>query len=208
MDLVLRVLALVLGGVIVYSTLLSAIRTFVLPRSENVFLTRLVFQTIFKVFSLGLRWKRTYPQQDRLMAFFSPIALLLLPIVWLTLITVGYTGVYWALGGETLYDAFLLSGSSLLTLGFAPVDNLIQMLLAFSEATLGLIMVALLIAYLPTMYSAFTEREVAVSMLEVRAGDPPTALELIRRMHRIRGLQYLTEEWIKWELIFRQAKSL
>jgi hypothetical protein len=73
-------------------------------------------------------------------AFFSP---LLLPIVWLTLITVGYTGIYGALGGETLYDAFLLSGSSLLTLGFAPVDNLIQMLLAFSEATIGLIMVPL-----------------------------------------------------------------
>jgi hypothetical protein len=63
-------------------------------------------------------------------------------------------------------------------------------------------MIALLIAYLPTMYSAFAEREAAVSMLEVRAGDPPTAFELIRRMHRIRGLQYLTEEWVKWERWF------
>jgi hypothetical protein len=136
------------------------------------------------------------------MAFFSPTALLLLPIVWLTLITVGYTGIYWALGGESFYDAFLLSGSSLLTLGFAPVDNLTQMLLTFSEATIGLIMIALLIAYLPTMYSAFAEREAAVSMLEVRAGDPPIAFELIRRMHRIKGLQYLTEEWVKWERWF------
>jgi hypothetical protein len=109
---------------------------------------------------------------------------------------------FWAAGVRPLYDAFLLSGSSLLTLGFAPVNNLFQMLLAFSEATLGLILVALLIAYLPTMFTAFTEREAAVSMLEIRAGDPPNPAEMIIRMHRIKGLQYLTEEWIKWERWF------
>ncbi len=199
MDIFFRVVVFLAGLAIVGSTLLSAVRTFVLPRSENVFLTRLVFQTIFQLFRFRLRWTSTYVQRDRIMAFFSPVSLLCLPVVWLTLITVGYTGMFWAAGVRPVYNAFLLSGSSLLTLGFAPVDNLFQMLLAFSGATLGLILVALLIAYLPTMFTAFTEREAFVSMLEVRAGAPPTAVEMIIRMHRIRGLQYLGEVWEEWE---------
>jgi hypothetical protein len=201
-DILLRVLAFGIGLAIVTSTLLSAIRTFVMPRSENTFLTRLVFQSMFKLFQLRLYWTSTYAQKDRVMAFYSPVSLLTLPVVWLTLITVGYTGIFWAVGVRPLYDAFLLSGSSLLTLGFAPVENLIQMLLAFSEATIGLGLVALLISYLPTMFTAFTERETAVSMLEIRAGDPPSAAEMILRMHRIKGLQYLSEEWAKWETWF------
>ncbi len=201
-DIIWRVAAFAAGGWVIYFTLISAIRTFVMPRSENVFLTRLVFQTVFQAFRFLLRWCKTYPQQDRLMSFFSPVALLILPVVWLTLATIGYTAMFWAAGVRPLYDAFLLSGSSLLTLGFAPVDTLFQMLLAFSEATLGLILVALLISYLPTMFTAFTEREAAVSMLEVRAGTPPSAVGMIIRMHRIKGLQFLTEEWVKWERWF------
>jgi hypothetical protein len=188
-----------LGAVIVVWTLSSAIRSFVLPRSDNVFLTRIVSQVIFRLFALRLRWARTYEQRDRIMAFFSPVALLALPVVWLACIAIGYTAMFWAVGVRPVYNAFWLSGSSLLTLGFAPVDTLGQMLLAFSEATIGLGMVALLIAYLPTMFTAFTEREAAVSMLEVRAGAPPSAVEMIKRMHRIRGLDELSEVWPQWE---------
>jgi hypothetical protein len=75
----------------------------------------------------------------------------------------------------------------------------LRLLLAFSEATIGLGLVALLIAYLPTMFTAFTEREAFVSMLEIRAGNPPSAVEMIKRMHRIRGLDELSEVWPKWE---------
>jgi len=199
MEITARIAVFLLGLVIVLWTLHSAIRSFVLPRSDNVFLTRLVSQVIFRIFQLRLHWAKTYPQRDAVLAFFSPVVLLLLPVVWIACITIGYMAMFWAVGVRPLYNAFWLSGSSLLTLGFAPVENLAQMLLAFTEATLGLGMVALLIAYLPTMFDAFTERETAVSMLEVRAGDPPSAVEMIKRMHRIRGLENLGEIWPKWE---------
>jgi len=197
-----QIVVFALGAVIVTWTLTSAIRSFVLPRSENVFLTRFVSQAIFRFFTLRLHWARAYVDRDRIMAFFSPVALLTLPVVWLTCIIIGYTAMFWAAGVKPLYNAFWLSGSSLLTLGFAPVETLLQMLLAFSEATIGLGMVALLIAYLPTMFTAFTERETAVTMLEVRAGTPPSAVEMIKRMHRIRGLDELGEVWPKWESWF------
>ena len=138
MGIVVRVIVFILGATFVFWTLSSAIRSFVLPRSDNVFLTRLVSQALFKLFQLRLRWAYTYPERDRVMAFFSPVALLTLPVTWLACITLGYTAMFWAVGVQPLYEAFWLSGSSLLTLGFAPVHNLVQMVLAFSEATIGL----------------------------------------------------------------------
>jgi hypothetical protein len=96
-------------------------------------------------------------------------------------------------------DSFRLSGSSLLTLGFATADNFFINLLIFTEATLGLILVALLIAYLPTMYAAFSQREEAVNLLEVRAGSPPSSAEMLMRFNRIHGLDKLGDYWPDWE---------
>ncbi len=201
MDLLSRIIAFGLGFWLVVWTLSAAIRSFVLPRSENVFLTRLVSIIIFRLFQLRLRWTKTYANRDRVMALFSPVTLLTLPVVWLACILIGYMMMFWAMGSgsSSWYDAFWLSGSSLLTLGFVPVETFVQMLLAFSEATLGLGMMALLISYLPTMFTAFTEREAAVSMLEVRAGNPPSAVKMIKRLHRIKSLEALSEVWPRWE---------
>ena len=79
--------------------------------------------------------------------------------------------------------------------------------MGFSEAALGLILVALLIAYLPTIYSAFSRREAAVAMLEVRAGTPPSCVEMIERYHRIHGLDRLNEVWRNWEIWFSDIEE-
>src|SRR5205085_8392901 len=76
-----------------------------------------------------------------------------------------------------------------------------------SEATIGLILVALLIAYLPTMYAAFSRREAAVSMLEVRAGSPPSAVEMILRFHRLNRLVYFNTLWTSWEVWFVELEE-
>ena len=105
---------------------------------------------------------------------------------------------FWATGlppGE----AAKVSGSSLLTLGFATVETPIQTVLAFVEAGLGLVMVAVLISYLPTIYSAFARREAAVTLLEVRAGTPPSPVEMFLRYNRIHNLDELGKIWTNWE---------
>ena len=153
-------LAFGVGLALVISALGAATRTFVLPRAANVRQTRIIFLLVRKIFNLRMRFTRTYEQRDQILALYAPIALLLLPIVWLTLILIGYTGMFWAFDVRPVNQAFFVSGSSLLTLGFAPVDTIAQKILAFSEAMIGLGFVALLIAYLPTMYSAFSRREV------------------------------------------------
>src|SRR2546427_10885424 len=123
------------------------------------------------------------------MALYAPIALLTLQAVWIAIVLAGYVLMYWALGADSLAGAFKLSGSSLLTLGFAAVETVATTALSFSEAAIGLILVALLIAYLPTMYAAFSRREAAVTLLEVRAGSPPSAIALVERYNRIGGLR-------------------
>src|SRR5207253_4906495 len=132
----------------------------------------------------------------------APFGLLMLPAVWVALVMAGYTGIYWGLGVDPLREAFMVSGSSLLTLGFERAPTLITTVLAFSEAAIGLTLVALLIAYLPTIYSAFSRREAAVTLLEVRAGSPPSAIEMINRYYRIHGLDHLGEVWPAWEVWF------
>jgi hypothetical protein len=86
-------------------------------------------------------------------------------------------------------------------------EGLVTTILEFSEATIGLILVALLIAYLPTMYAAFSRRETAVTMLEVRADNPPSAVEMILRFHRIHGLDQLGEQWKAWEIWFADIEE-
>jgi hypothetical protein len=145
---------------------------------------------------------RSFEARDRLMAFFAPISLLTLPAVWLTIILTGYTAMFWALGVSPLERAVLTSGSSLLTLGFAPVHGIGQTLLAFSEAAIGLTLLALLIAYLPTMYAAFARRETQVTLLETAAGSPPSPVTIFIRAWVIGELDRLTELWIRWQVWF------
>ena len=78
--------------------------------------------------------------------------------------------------------------------------------LAFTEAITGLMLVGLLIAYLPTMYAAFSRREQIVNMLEVRAGSPPSALEMLLRFNRIHGLEKLSDYWKTWEAWFADVE--
>lgn len=204
LEILLRILVFLAGLMIVINVLLSAVRSFVLPRGDQVLLTLLTMWLVRQVFQIRARKAKTYAERDRIMALFAPLALLVLPIVWLIIVTLGYTLMFWAAGINDWYVAFSTSGSSLLTLGFMPVINLLTTILAFSEATIGLGLVALLIAYLPTMYSAFSRRETLVTLLEVRAGAPPSAVTLIERAYRIRGLDYLTELWEQWELWFAE----
>lgn len=199
-----RVLVFLLGVSLVLVTLFSAIRAFVLPRSANDRLARIVFLNIRRIFNFITRRAHSYAARDRIMAYYAPTSLLTLPAVWLVLVLVGYMSMFWAIDPTSWPDTFKLSGSSLFTLGFATPDDFIRTVLIFSEAAIGLALLALLISYLPTMYAAFSRREVAVTLLEVRAGSPPSAVEMLARYHRLHRLEKLGEVWVQWETWFAE----
>jgi hypothetical protein len=203
----LRVASFVVGLWVVVATFLSAIRTFVLPRAVPTYLSFVVFRAVRLIFNLRARRVNSYEARDKIMAMYAPVSLLALPPVWLALVAFGYTGMFWALGISPWWHALEASGSSLVTLGIFPLETLPQQLAAFSEAAAGLILVALLIAYLPTIYAAFARRETAVTLLEVRAGSPHSAVELIKRHQRIHGLERLHELWLNWEIWFADLQE-
>ena len=202
-----RFIVFALGLILVIITLSSAISTFVLPRAARSQLNRIVFGLLRRIVDFALHFAKTYKRRDTIMAYYAPIGLMLLLPAWYLLILTGYAAMYWALGVGDLFAVFRLSGSSLFTLGFDISKTPIVTIFAFSEAMLGLMLVGLLIAYLPTMYAAFARREQAVNMLEVRAGSPPSALEMLLRFHRNHGLDKLADYWRVWEAWFADIEE-
>ena len=207
MDVVVRIAWFAGGAALVLVAMDSAVRTFVLPRGSVVRYSRFVFVAVRRVFDLRVRFARTYEARDRVMALYAPIALLILPSTWIILAVLGFTGMLRAFGVAPWRQAFTESASSLLTLGFARPTDLPTTVLAFTEAAIGLGLIALLIAYLPTIYAAFSRREAAVAALATSAGTPPSAVNLLIRAHRIDQLHELDELWLAWQAWFADIEE-
>ncbi|TGE20402.1 hypothetical protein E5K00_20615 [Hymenobacter aquaticus] len=207
LDLLLRIAAFLGGAFLVVTIILSAIRSFVLPRNESVLVNNWVFMAIRYLFSFLAARHRTYAARDRVMALYAPVALVMLPIAWLILLSLGYTGIYWALGEGSLSVSYLLSSSSLLTLGSVEASSFIISVFTHSEATFGLLLITLLISYLPTMYQAFTRRELVVARVELRCGTNRTATELILWLNRTGSLADDGPQWKIWEEWFVEIEE-
>lgn len=195
------------GAVIVLGTFASALQTLILPRGTHDLVTNFAFRASWLFFGPLMRLAKTYERKDRIMALYAPVSVMLVVVTWLGLVLLGYTLMYYANGVRPMSESFRLSGSSLLTLGFATVDTVWLHVLVFSEAAIGLGLVALLIAYLPTMYGAFSRREEAVNLLEVRAGSPPTAVEWLLRAQRNDMLGRMSHSLEPWENWFAEVEE-
>jgi hypothetical protein len=205
---VVRDVALFAGGVVLVLVVVdSALRTFMLPRGVIVTLTRAVSISVRVLFDLRTRWARTYEARDRAMALYGPVSMFALVIAWILLVLLGFTMMFVAIEGVSWKVAFIQSGSSLLTLGFERPIGFWAATLGFVEAALGLGLLALLIAYLPTIYGAFSRREVQVAHMAARAGTPPSAVDLVRRAHLIGRLDDLDDVWVEWQLWFAELQE-
>ncbi len=207
METVGSVALFVVGAALVVIVLDSALRTFVLPRGVVVRLTRFVSVTVRKLFGLRLRWAKSYESRDRAMALYGPIAMFALVMLWMVMILSGFTMMFVSVEGISWKAAFDQSGSSMFTLGFEPPIGYWAATLGFVEAALGLGVLALLIAYLPTIYGAFSRREVLVGHMSVRAGTPPSAVDLLRRAYLIERLDNLDDLWVEWQLWFAEVEE-
>jgi hypothetical protein len=127
---------------------------------------------------------------------------------WLVLTFTGFAAIFWGLEGDVGVSLALeLSGSSLFTLGFVRPEGFGLFMVAFTEAAIGLFLLALLITYLPTMYGAFGRREQGVTALAVRAGEPPSGRELIWRYHALDRIEFLHDVWVDWERWFVELEE-
>jgi len=201
-----RIVVIVAGVAGIFATLNSALRVVILPRGIPSRLARRVFLTVRFVFELRLGRRADFERRDAVMAIYGPVALLMLLVTWLTLVFLSYAGIFWGYTRVSARGAFIDSGSSLFTLGFAVPRDVPSTLLVFTEAAVGLFLLALLITYLPSLYAAFSRREVMVAMLAVRAGSPPSGVELLWRSTVIQALD-LTAFWRDWERWFIELEE-
>jgi hypothetical protein len=196
-----------LGVGLVFLVIDSALRTFVLPRGATPIVTRVVFIGLRMVFNAIAGAARSYEGRDSVMALYGPVGLLMLPGVWMLIVLGAFTAMFHALGVRSFERAFEMSGSSLFTLGFVRPPDLGTSILAFLEAATGLALLGLLIAYLPTIYAAFSKREVQVAQLEVRAGNPPSGVHVLVRAQEMERFHLLEDFWRAWQLWFTELEE-
>src|SRR5271170_3243031 len=207
-------LSVIAGVVCVFSALLDAFQTIILPRraTGRLRLTRLFYIATWTPWSaIALRIKHPRKRETAL-SFFGPLSLVFLIVAWAGALVIGFSLMYYGLGSPFndalgvftgLRTDLYVSGTTLFTLGLGDVVPLSPWTreLIILEAGMGLGFVAVVIGYFPVLYAAFSRREVSISLLDARAGSPPTAVELLRR-HTFQGgdaaLTQLLEEWERW----------
>ena len=159
---------------------------------------------------------QTRSRRDQFYSVYGPSSLLVLFFVWALLLTFGFGFVFYGLqvpfhdpmltgtsDWARLRSCLYVSGTTIFTLGLGDVvpKSHLARLLTVIEAGTGLGFVALVIGYVPVLYSSFSQREVQVALLDARAGSPPTATELLLRHNFDGGREAMTillEAWERW----------
>jgi hypothetical protein len=214
-----RVVAAVIGGLLVLTAWSSLVGTLIVSRSVSSRLTRSVDKIVVGAYRLVFKWyvhkeptdsphaiQMAYKRADRLLATQAAAILLGQLGAWLTVVYLGYALLLWPFAVHGLASAFVDAGSSLFTLGFAVPSGAVPAVIVFLAAATGLIIVTLQIAYLPTLYAAFNRRETEVALLNARAGVPSWGPELLTRTHYALGTDMSTldtmpdlyEQWERW----------
>ena len=194
-----RALGFAAGLVIVLGTGASVFTTLVVPRSSSSRILRSVSRGLAKGVRPILRRLTTHEGRDRLLGVVAPLGMVLVFVTWLVLLVLGFGLMTWWTSGSTLSSAFAVSGSSVFTLGVVSNRAGSSETIEFVASGTGLLVIALEIAYLPTLYSAFSERETEVTLLAARAGVPAWGPEILSRAQRFGTTAELADLYRTWE---------
>jgi DNA-binding MarR family transcriptional regulator len=176
-----RCVAAAIGALIVLTIWGSVIGTLIVPRPVASSLTRLADRLVVSTYHMLIRPVGDYERRDRILATQAAAILITQLVGWLGSFLAGFTLVFWPLNGRSITQVFVDAGSSIFTLGFAEPANTGPAALVFFAAATGMVVVALQIGYLPTLYSAFNRRETQVALLNARSGFPAWGPELLAR---------------------------
>jgi hypothetical protein len=205
--------AFVVGVAIFLIVLWDAFEAIILPRrvTRKVRLTRLFYKTTWRAWRYSVCLTPSRKMREALFAYYGPLSLLVLMGVWAVGLVLGFglmqygagSAVMAASGEAGLSTDFYLSGTTFFTLGLGDVvpRTTLARILVVTEAGFGFGFLAAVIGYLPFIYGSFSKREVNISLLDARAGTPPTAGELLRRHaypHGFEALRELLKGWEYW----------
>lgn len=205
------VLFTIVGVALILVILWDAFETIVLPRRvmRRFRLARFFYRSTWKPWSAFSRRIKSRKRREAFLSFFGPMSLLMLLCVWALGLIVGFAMLQWALSSPlnvadhsvNFWVYLYLSGTTFFTLGLGDVTPLAAAgrTLAVVESGMGFGFLALIIGYLPVIYQGFSRREMNISLLDARAGSPPTAAELLRRhAQNLEDLDRLLRDWERW----------
>jgi ion channel len=208
-----KILALVAGSILVFAILLDAFETIVLPRrvTRSFRFTALFYRFTWRPWAAMARFVRAPRRRESYLSYFGPLSLIVLLALWAFALIVGFALLQYGAGtqvhaasGSTGFGAVMyFSGSTFFTLGLGDVVPLsgASRGLAVLESGVGFGFLAMVIGYLPVIYSSFSRREVEISLLDARAGSPPSAQEFLSRMagaHNQPLLDRFLHQWEHW----------
>jgi len=205
--------AFALGVAIFLIVVWDAFEAVILPRrvTRRFRLARLFYKTSWRSWKFVTRLVPSRKTREALLGFYGPISLLILVGVWAVGLVLSFGLMQYGAGSAVVMTgaqpSFLtdlyLSGTTFFTLGLGDVvpHSAIARALVVTEAGFGFGFLAAIIGYLPFIYGSFSKREVNISLLDSRAGTPPTAGELLRRHaypHGNEALRELLKDWEFW----------
>jgi hypothetical protein len=206
-----HIVSAIAGILAILGTLLDAFETVVLPRRVR---------RSFRISSWFYRrtwipWRRlarrieNQSRRENFLGYFGPLSLIFLLILWAAALVFGFAllqygaGEHFRLSGEPLTFGLLVyhSGETFFTLGYGDIipSSGVARALAVIESGLGFGFLGVVIGYLPTIYSSFSRREIEISLLDARAGSPPSATELLARFGNCPQQEILDQIFRDWE---------
>lgn len=201
-----RCVAAAFGAALILTAWTSAIGTLIVPRQVGSWLTRWVHRVVVVSYQFVTQGITDFRRRDRVLATQAAAILVTQLFAWMGAAFLGFTLLLWPWAASGLASAFSDAGSSMFTLGYNEPAGAWPAAVVFIAATTGLVIVALQIGYLPTLYSAFNRRETEVALLNARSGVPSWGPELLSRTHYALGsgtstvgtLPDLYGQWERW----------
>jgi hypothetical protein len=206
-----RIVITIISVSLILAILMDAFEVVVLPRrvTRRFRMARFFYRATWIPSSALTRRLSSSKRRETYLSFFGPLSLILLLSVWAVGLIVGFGALHWSLnspisiaeGGRSFGSYLYLSGTTFFTLGYGDVTPVSRFgrALAVVEAGVGFGFLALIIGYLPVIYQAFSRREAIISLLDARAGSPPSAGELLRRhAQHVHELDALLHDWERW----------
>ncbi|WP_457032552.1 hypothetical protein [Kitasatospora sp. P5_F3] len=193
-----RMIYALAGLLVLLFTVASILRTLVVPRGLYSALVHRLW-SVLRAMLRAISPFGGYHMQDRVQTWLAPLILLGMLATWLAGMLVAYTLLLHGFSELAWSVSFREAGSSLFTLGFASGERLHLSALDFLAAATGPLVIALLIGYLPTLYGAYNRREVEVTLLQSRAGEPAWGPELLARQSLVDTETALPQLYRDWE---------
>jgi len=200
-----RVIAAVVGGLLVIVAARSVIGTIIVPRPTGSWLIRSVDKAVDATYQIATKpIKENYRTRDRILASEAAVILLVQLIAWLGLFFIGFALLLWPFVHGGITSAFTIVGPAVWFIGSSTTSGIGQRAIEDCAGLTGLVVVTLQIAYLPTLYSAFNRRETDIALLNARAGVPSWGPELLARTHYALGsgsstIDTLPDLFAQWE---------